>query len=66
MRLRLALMDEKLLAGEMTDIDSRCYLSWANSLGRLLARLGLDAAADKRTDPLSLSDYWSAKVGDAA
>src|SRR4051812_36159359 len=38
-KLRLAMMDRKFAeAGGQTDHDSRTYLAWANSYGRMLAR----------------------------
>jgi hypothetical protein len=50
-RVRLALMDTKIANGEMTEQDSHCYLAWANTLTRLLARLGLEPAGAKPVDP---------------
>jgi len=44
-RLRIALMDEKMLAGGMTDQDSKSYLAWCNTLARLLGRLGVQPAS---------------------
>ena len=52
-RVRLAMMDAKLATAAFTEQDSNCYLSWANTLARLLARLGLQPAAAK---PPSLDD----------
>jgi hypothetical protein len=46
-QLRLAMMDSKVATGDFTEHDSRTYLAWANTLGRLLARLGLEPAAAK-------------------
>jgi hypothetical protein len=43
-RLRLAMMDSKVASGSFTEQDSAVYLAWANTLGRLLARLGLQQA----------------------
>jgi hypothetical protein len=40
-RLRIGLMDEKMLAGGMTDQDSNVYLAWSNTLRRLLTSLGV-------------------------
>src|SRR4051812_22257008 len=51
-RLRLALMDEKILAGGMTDQDSVVYLAWANTLRRLLVSLSVEPAAAAPVDPL--------------
>lgn len=65
-RLRLALMDEKLLAGGMTDQDSACYLAWANTLGRLLARLGIEPAAAQTVDPMERLREHLARRAEAA
>jgi hypothetical protein len=46
-QLRLAMMDSKVATGDFTEQDSHVYLSWANTLGRLLSRLGLEPAAAK-------------------
>ncbi len=46
-QLRLAMMDSKVASGDFTEQDSHVYLAWANTLGRLLARLGLQPAAAK-------------------
>jgi hypothetical protein len=46
--LRGAMMDAKVATGDFTEQDSNCYLAWANTLGRLLARLGLEPAAAPR------------------
>ncbi len=43
--LRLSDMDARFTrSGGMTDYDSRMYLSWSNSMQRLLRQLGLKAA----------------------
>jgi hypothetical protein len=42
-RLRIALMDEKMLTGGMTDQDSAVYLAWSNTLRRLLVALGVQS-----------------------
>jgi hypothetical protein len=52
-RVRLALMDTKIADADMTEQDSHCYLAWANTLGRLLARLGLEPAGAKPMDAMS-------------
>jgi len=44
-RIRLAMMESKVATGDFTEQDSNCYLAWANTLGRLLARLGLEPRA---------------------
>jgi len=47
-KLRLAVMDRRFAeTGAQTDHDSRVYLAWSNSFGRLLAQLGLQAAKPK-------------------
>ena len=43
--LRIALMDEKMLTGGLTDQDSAVYLAWANRLRRLLTALGVEPAS---------------------
>jgi hypothetical protein len=50
-RLRIALMDEKLLAGGMTDQDSKIYLAWSNTLARTLVALGVQSASTP-VDPM--------------
>jgi hypothetical protein len=54
-RVRLALMDTKIASADLTEQDSHCYLAWANSLGRLLARLGLEPTAPP-VRPRTLAD----------
>ena len=53
--LHCALLDEKTLSagGMMTELDSRTYLAWSNSLSRALLGLGLKGAPER---PRSLSD----------
>jgi hypothetical protein len=55
--LHLELLDERSLAGNhvFTAHDSTYYVSWSNSLARLLGRLGLRPAAEA-SNPPSLSD----------
>jgi len=55
LRLRCAMLDAKLAEGSFTDHDSRTYLAWANTLSRLLARLGLEPQAAK---PPSIYDLF--------
>ena len=57
--LHLALMDEKALtnSGRMTELDSRTYLAWSNTLARTMKILGMKGNATK---PPSLSDYIGA------
>ena len=45
LRLRLALLDGKIATGAFSEQDSRCYLGWANTLSRLLLRLGVTPTA---------------------
>jgi hypothetical protein len=53
-KLRLALMDRRFVqTGEQTDHDSRTYLAWVNTYGRMVNRLGLEAA---RAQPPSVRD----------
>jgi hypothetical protein len=60
LKLRIATMDRKFAAAgaTMTDHDQRCYLAWCNTFGRMLSRLGMQAAPPKQTN---LADYLSAK-----
>lgn len=55
LNLRIAAMDRKYAeTGAMTELDTRTYLAWVNSLSRLLLRLGLKATvADHRSPSLS-------------
>jgi len=64
-QLRLAMMDSKVASGDFTEQDSHVYLAWANTLGRLLARLGLEPQAAK---PPSIYDLFpeQAAADDAA
>jgi hypothetical protein len=42
LKLRIAVMDRKFIkVGTMTDHDTRTYLAWCNTYGRMLHRLGL-------------------------
>jgi hypothetical protein len=58
-KLRLALMDRKFVqTGEQTECDSRTYLAWANTYGRLLERLGIQAPSPKlRQAPAELANH---------
>lgn len=38
-KLRCVLMDSKVNPGQFTQQDSNCYLAWASTLARLMARL---------------------------
>ena len=55
--LHLELMDERSLAGDhvFTTHDHLHYVSWSNSLARMLARLGLDATAPAPMDAIELA-----------
>ena len=55
-RLRLAMLDTKVPTASFTEQDSNCYLAWANSLGRLLEKLGLEPATQK---PMTFADQMS-------
>jgi hypothetical protein len=42
LRVRIALMDRKFSENQMqTDHDTRTYLAWVGSLGRLMTRIGI-------------------------
>ena len=45
LRLRLATLDGKVASGSFSELDSRTYLAWSNSLTRTLAQLGLTPTA---------------------
>jgi hypothetical protein len=64
--LHLEMIDRKSLAEgrTITQHDATFYASWSNSLGRMLARLGLEPAAAPQP---TLADYFaSGKFGSAA
>jgi hypothetical protein len=65
-RLRIALMDEKMLAGGLTDQDSNVYLAWANTLRRLLSALGVDPASAAAANPGRVLDDHIAKLRSTA
>ena len=54
--LHLELMDERSLAGGhiFTTHDHLHYVSWSNALARLLARLGIEGAAQKQPSLVEL------------
>lgn len=52
-KLRCVLMDSKVNPGQFTQQDSNCYLAWASTLARLMARL--DGAAPEPADDSSLA-----------
>ncbi len=60
LRLRIALMDRKFAeSGVQTDHDSRTYLAWIGTLGRLMQRLdGLKGAG--KAKPASLAELIAA------
>ena len=62
-QLRLTLMDRRIgLAGdEFSERDARHYLAWANSLSRLLSRIGIEPAA--ATTP-TLNEYFRRGAAD--
>jgi hypothetical protein len=54
LQLRVATLDEKIVDGTFTDLDSRTYLAFSNTLRRTMLALGVDAAAaDKPVDPFA-------------
>jgi hypothetical protein len=57
-RLRLACMDRKFgkPGGSMTEIDSRTYLAWCNTYGRLVSRLGVKGLREAEDAPF---DYMT-------
>jgi hypothetical protein len=65
-RLRIALMDEKMLTGGLTDQDSAVYLAWANTLRRLLVALGVDPATAVSADPGRVLDDHIARLRNTA
>jgi hypothetical protein len=62
-RLRIALMDEKMLAGGMTEQDGKSYLAWCNTLARLLGRLGVQPATAP-VDPMAALNAHLANIAD--
>lgn len=64
LKLRLAVMDRSFSeSGNQTPHDSRTYLAWSNSYGRLLRQLGVQPAAQK---PESLAEYLASRSGEPA
>jgi hypothetical protein len=55
-------MDRKFAecGGDMTDLDSRTYLSWVNAFGRHMVRLGLKAPSDRKRG-LTLAEILAAE-----
>jgi hypothetical protein len=60
LQLRCAVLDRKILDGTFTEFDAKVYLAFTGSLTRTLARLGLEAAADK---PRTIEDLFPGKYG---
>jgi hypothetical protein len=62
-KLRLAVMDRKFIkTGAQTDLDSRTYLAWANTYGRLLERLGVKEPSPALQEATStLADHITAR-----
>jgi hypothetical protein len=65
-QLRLAMMDSKVASGDFTEQDSHVYLAWANTLSRLLTRLGLQPAAAKPMDPYDYAALLNARDAETA
>jgi hypothetical protein len=51
--LKIAQLDQRLVAGVMTEYDNKAYLAWVNTYRRLLGQLGLDADAPAAPDPMA-------------
>lgn len=57
--IRIAIMDERFAeTGQQTELDSRTYLAWSNSLTRTIRSLGLKGATSRTP---TLADYIAAK-----
>jgi len=54
--LRVALFDEQIAAGTISEHASRTYLAWSNTLSRTLRTLGLESRA---AEPPSLAELLS-------
>lgn len=63
LQLRVAKLDEKIIDGTFSELDSRTYLAFSNSLRRTLTALGLDAASSK---PPSLDAHLAMLAGRTA
>jgi len=62
-QMRLSAMDEAFAErGDQSAHDSRVYLSWANSLSRLMRQIGLKGGAAKGP---SLSEYIAGRAAGA-
>lgn len=67
LRLRLAAMDQKFAqAGELSHHDSRTYLAWSNSYGRLISRLGSKPADTAPADTIAATIAAALERGRAA
>jgi hypothetical protein len=65
LKVHLAQMHAKAQSGElMSDHAARQYLAWANSLGRMMSRLGLKGADHEEV--MSPLDYMAQRAGRAA
>lgn len=61
LRLHMRLMDNRTAEGrELTELDSRTYLAWVNSLRLLTADLGPEVPAPNAT-PATLAGYLAAR-----
>lgn len=57
--IRIAIMDERFAeTGHQTELDSRTYLAWSNTLTRTIRSLGLKGPASRTP---TLADYIAAK-----
>jgi hypothetical protein len=68
LQLKVALLDARIIAGTMTDYDHKSYLAYANSLSRMLEKLGLnDPASGAPADPMdAIRRHVSAQAEHAA
>jgi hypothetical protein len=70
LQLRLEPLDRKLIAGTLTDHDSRAYLAWSNGLLKALATLGLAKAPEPeppvKVDPFAAIRALAARRQDEA
>jgi len=66
LRVRLGLMDSKIASGDFTEQDSNVYPAWANSLGRLLDRIGIQSAATHLDPMAALRNHIAARAPEEA
>lgn len=52
LQIRIAMLDEKMLAGTFTAFDGKEYLAWSNSLVRAMSALGVQQTNGKPSDPM--------------